>query len=63
MCKPNKMVGWSENKLGHTGFGKIRNLAHSKADLADETAPTPITREELESLLGVSVGSIGKNQG
>jgi hypothetical protein len=33
MCKPNKMNGWNKAKLGHTGFGKLRNEYLAKKDL------------------------------
>jgi hypothetical protein len=33
MCKPNKMNGWNKEKLGHTGFGKLKDVIHSKDDL------------------------------
>jgi len=33
MCKPNKMNGWPKHRLGHFGFGKIRDLVHSKEDI------------------------------
>lgn len=35
MCKPNKMNGWNKDKLGHTGFGKLRDNEHSKADVRE----------------------------
>jgi hypothetical protein len=33
MCKPNKMNGWNKAKLGHTGFGKLRNEYLAQKDL------------------------------
>lgn len=36
MCKPNKMNGGHKEKLGHTGFGKLRLLAAAKLDLRYE---------------------------
>ena len=27
LCKPNKMNGWNKSKLGHYGFGKLRELS------------------------------------
>lgn len=36
MCKPNKMSGWPTAKLGHVGFGKIKAVVHSKADLRNQ---------------------------
>jgi hypothetical protein len=33
MCKPNKIGHGMENKLCHTGFGKLRDDFHTKADL------------------------------
>ena len=33
MCKPNKFGHGMENKLRHTGFGKMRDEAHAAADL------------------------------
>ena len=34
MCKPNKMNGWEKHeKLGHTGFGKIKQWVHSSNDI------------------------------
>jgi hypothetical protein len=36
MCKPNKMNGGHKDKLGHTGFGKLRNESHAKEDLKNE---------------------------
>lgn len=33
MCKPNKMNGWTKHtRLGHTGFGKIKQWVHSSED-------------------------------
>ncbi len=37
MCKPNKMNGWNKEKLGHTGFGKLKDVIHSKDDLKNES--------------------------
>lgn len=36
MCKPNKMNGWNKDKLGHTGFGKLRDEYHASKDLRDD---------------------------
>lgn len=36
MCKPNKLGKGMENKLGHRGFGKLRNEYHAKKDVKDE---------------------------
>jgi len=33
MCKPNKMTGWNNERLGNKGFGKIRALIHANEDL------------------------------
>jgi len=33
MCKPNKMTGWNNERLGNKGFGKIRALIHANSDL------------------------------
>ena len=33
MCKPNKMNGWPEKELGHKGFGKLKDMIHTEADL------------------------------
>jgi hypothetical protein len=33
LCKPNKMNGWNKQRLGHTGFGKLRQLAGTIADM------------------------------
>ena len=35
LCKPNKMNGWNKDKLGHTGFGKLRKVLLAKKDLLD----------------------------
>lgn len=35
LCKPNKMSGWSKDRYGHTGFGKLRKVAYAKQDLAE----------------------------
>lgn len=35
MCKPNKLGKGLENKLGHTGFGKLRDQKHAEEDLKD----------------------------
>lgn len=36
MCKPNKVNGFPDNeKVGHYGFGKIRDLKHTKQDLKE----------------------------
>jgi hypothetical protein len=32
-CKPNKMNGWNKEKLGHRGFGKLRDAAHTREDM------------------------------
>lgn len=32
MCKPNKMNGWNKDKLGHIGFGKLKDTIHAKED-------------------------------
>lgn len=33
MCKPNKMNGWSKDKFGHFGFGKLKRSIHAQEDL------------------------------
>jgi hypothetical protein len=33
MCKPNKMNGWPDNRLGHAGFGKLRRAVHAASDM------------------------------
>ncbi len=33
MCKPNKMNGWSKNKLGYTGFSPIKKRIHADQDM------------------------------
>lgn len=35
MCKPNKMNGGHKAVLGHTGFGKLRTLAHAVQDMRE----------------------------
>jgi hypothetical protein len=37
LCKPNKLGKGMEKKLGHQGFGKLRNEAAAKQDLRDAT--------------------------
>jgi hypothetical protein len=37
LCKPNKLGKGMEKKLGHHGFGKLRNEAAAKQDLSDAT--------------------------
>ena len=37
MCKPNKMNGGNKDVLGHTGFGKLADTIHAKADLKEAT--------------------------
>lgn len=36
MCKPNKMGRGRENKLGHKGFGKLRDEKHADEDLKND---------------------------
>jgi len=36
MCKPQKKGGMSKLKLGHTGFGKLRDEIHAKVDLKEK---------------------------
>lgn len=33
MCKPNKLGKGMERKLGHTGFGKLRDERHADEDV------------------------------
>lgn len=33
LCKPNKLGRGMEHKLGHHGFGKLRNERHALDDL------------------------------
>lgn len=33
MCKPNKMNGANKEKLGHAGFGKLRDVAAANWDV------------------------------
>lgn len=35
MCKPNKMNGVNKDKLGHTGWAKLKNTILAKLDLKD----------------------------
>ena len=35
LCKPNKMNGWNKDKLGHTGFGKLKRVLLAKKDQRD----------------------------
>ena len=35
LCKPNKMNGWNKDKLGHSGFGKLKKVLCAKKDLRD----------------------------
>lgn len=35
MCKRNKIGGGQEHKLGHAGFGKLRNEAAAKQELKE----------------------------
>ena len=35
LCKPNKMNGWNKDKLGHTGFGKLKKVLLAKKVLRD----------------------------
>ena len=35
MCKSNKFGHGMENKLGHRGFGKLRDETHSREDMED----------------------------
>lgn len=35
MCKPHKDGRENKNKLGHTGFGKLRKLKHADDDLEE----------------------------
>ncbi len=37
MCKPNKLGMGMEKKLGHRGFGKLRQEAAARKDLIDAT--------------------------
>ena len=40
MCKPNKMNGWPKHrKLGHGGFGKLRDEARAIDDANAEDPP------------------------
>lgn len=43
MCKPNKMNGWNKDKLGHTGFGKLRDTIHAKEDQNETKTEDGIT--------------------
>ena len=36
MCKPNKMNGRNKDKLGHTGWAKLKNTILAKLDLKNE---------------------------
>jgi hypothetical protein len=36
MCKPNKMNGRNKDKLGHTGWSKLKNTILAKLDLKNE---------------------------
>ena len=33
LCKMNKMNGWNKDRLGHVGFGKLRDSIHARVDL------------------------------
>ena len=35
MCKPNKMNGVNKDKLGHTGWAKLKNTILAKLDLKE----------------------------
>lgn len=35
ICKPNKMNGWSELRLGAHGFGKLREAQGAAAELQE----------------------------
>ena len=35
MCKPNKMNGVNKDKLGHTGWSKLKNTILAKLDLKE----------------------------
>ena len=35
MCKPNKMNGYNKDKLGHTGWSKLKNTILAKLDLKE----------------------------
>jgi hypothetical protein len=35
MCKPNKRGAGMEKKLGHRGFGKLRDEQHAGEDLRE----------------------------
>lgn len=35
-CKPNKMNGWPDGRLGHYGFGKLRKMAHASMDMRSQ---------------------------
>ena len=35
MCKPNKMNGRNKDKLGHTGWSKLKNTILAKLDLKE----------------------------
>ena len=35
LCKPNKMNGWNKDRLGHTGFGKLKKVLIAKKDQRD----------------------------
>ena len=37
LCKPNKLGKGMEKKLGHRGFGKLRQEAAARQDLSDAT--------------------------
>ena len=37
LCKPNKLGKGMEKKLGHRGFGKLRNKAAAAQDMIDAT--------------------------
>lgn len=37
MCKPNKMCGWPKAKLGHVGFGKLRQVIGARAAMREDT--------------------------
>ena len=36
MCKPQKMNGGHKDKLGKTGFSKLRDEAHAVADKKEQ---------------------------
>jgi hypothetical protein len=44
MCKPNKMNGWPKGKLGHVGFGKLRQVIGARAAMREDTWSIGIPR-------------------